>query len=113
MRSLVRNPEPPAQQRETVALEGRQQDARQIEGVEDQPRAERVREERTEEEEIEGPTVSDQRRVAAEGGEPGRCLERRRRAQDVRIGEADQPLNRERDRDLRIDDQLHLVERPE
>ena len=75
---LVRDPEPAAEQGQAVALERREQDPREVESVEDEPRAEQLREQRSEKEEVERSAVSDERGIAAEGFEPFRRLERRR-----------------------------------
>src|ERR1039457_4176470 len=93
-----------------MALGGRQEDPRQVERVEDQPRAERFRKERPEKEQIERPAVRDQRGVAAEFSKPSRGLGRRRRAQDVLVGQTDQALNGQGNGHLRIDDDLKLVD---
>ena len=111
VRTLVGDSQAPAQEREAVALEGRQQDPREVERVEDQPRPERLGEQRSQEEQVEGAAVGDQRGVAAEIGEPRGRLGRRRAAEDVVVGEADEALDGEGDRHLRIDDHLELVDR--
>ena len=74
VRTLVGDPEAAAQQREAVALVGREQDPREVERVVDQARAEALREQRAEEEQVERPAVSDERGVAAEPVEPVRAL---------------------------------------
>ena len=112
MRALVCDPEAATQQWQAVALIGRQQDPGQVERVVDQPRAKRLGEEATQEEQIERAAVGDERRIPAESRELGDRLGGRRCAQDVLVGQADQPLDGEWNRNLRIDNHLELVDRP-
>ena len=67
VRTLVGDPEAAAEQREAVALVGREQDPREVERVEDRAREPNAfGEQRAEEQQVERTAVGDERRVAAE-----------------------------------------------
>ena len=70
VRTLVRDPEAAAQQREAVALVGWEEDPREVERVVYEARAEAFREQGAEEQQVERTAVSDQRGIATEPVEP-------------------------------------------
>ena len=84
MRTLMADPEAAAEQGQAVALERRQQNPGDVEGVVDQSRTERTWEQPAKEEQVECPAVGDERGVPAELGESSRRLCRRRRPRSRR-----------------------------
>ena len=94
VRALVGDAEAAAEQRQAVALVGREQDAGEVERVVDEARSEVLGEQRAQEQQVERAAVGDERGVAAELVELQRALAGRRRADDVVVGEADEALDR-------------------
>ncbi len=113
VRALVGDAEAAAEEREAVALVGREQDAGEVERVVDEARSEVLGEQRAQEQQVERAAVGDKRCVTAKLVELQRALAGRRRADDVVVGEADEALYRQRNRHLRIDDHLELADRTE
>jgi hypothetical protein len=103
-------PELTAQCPEVVAAGERQQDTSQLERVHRISPTKCIGEELAAEGEVEAGPVADQIGTLTELGELGHGLERRRLAEEIGARDTGQPLDRERDRDARVDEELELAE---
>ena len=110
MGPLVPETEEAAEGAEVVAGGQREQDPRQLQGVDGPPPAEGGGEKLAAEGEVEGRPVADQVRALAEAGELGHRLDRRRLAGEVGGGDPGEALDRERHRDAGVDEELELAE---